>query len=194
MKVIPGLKRELFLSLSPPTIHSKKIRSQICHLWQYIQNPAPNIQRRDCRGITPFSQWIPTSTTKAWIHHIPETGKWHWAVAPGHSPKWMYHHQSYCRSDIQHSGYIYLSTRSISPTVYSWTCCSRNTKKNYLKRVRKNDKLTVPQFLDRLKHINMLIPQFPKATPQDSLHLMISKAFFIMLCLYTGGPTSSIQV
>ena len=41
-------------------------------------------------------------------------------------------------------------------------------QKNYLRRVRKNDKFTVPQFLDRLKHINMLIQQFPNATPQDS--------------------------
>lgn len=41
------------------------------------------------------------------------------------------------------------------------------TQKNYLQRVKKNDKLTVPQFLDRLKHINMLLLQFPNATQQD---------------------------
>ena len=38
---------------------------------------------------------------------------------------------------------------------------------NYLQRVRKNDKLSVPQFLDKLKHINMLISQFPKAKDTD---------------------------
>ena len=43
-----------------------------------------------------------------------------------------------------------------------------DNQRNYLQRIRKNDKLTVPQFLDRLKHINMLIEQFPEATSDDT--------------------------
>ena len=43
-----------------------------------------------------------------------------------------------------------------------------DNQRNYLQRVRKNDKLTVPQFLDRFKHINMLMSQFPDATANDS--------------------------
>ena len=34
-------------------------------------------------------------------------------------------------------------------------------QKSYLLRVRKNDGLTVPRFLDRLKQINLLLAQFP---------------------------------
>lgn len=40
-------------------------------------------------------------------------------------------------------------------------------QKTYLHRIRKTDKFTVPQFLDRMKHINMLISQFPGATERD---------------------------
>jgi len=42
-----------------------------------------------------------------------------------------------------------------------------DNQRNYLMRVMKNEKLSVPQFLDRLKHINMLISQFPDATEED---------------------------
>jgi len=42
-----------------------------------------------------------------------------------------------------------------------------NNQKMYLQRVKKNDKYTVPQFLDRIKHINMLLSPFPGATAQD---------------------------
>ena len=38
-----------------------------------------------------------------------------------------------------------------------------DNQKNYLQRVRKNDKFTMPQFLDRLKHINMLLFAFPRS-------------------------------
>ena len=43
-----------------------------------------------------------------------------------------------------------------------------DNQRSYLNRVRKNDRFTVHQFLDRLKHINMLIAQFPGATNADS--------------------------
>ena len=42
-----------------------------------------------------------------------------------------------------------------------------DVQRDYLQRVRKNDKLTVPQFLDLLKHINMLISHFPSASEDD---------------------------
>ena len=42
-----------------------------------------------------------------------------------------------------------------------------DNQKNYLQRIKKNDKFTVPQFLDRLKHINMLLSQFPGASQAD---------------------------
>ena len=45
--------------------------------------------------------------------------------------------------------------------------------------VKKKDKLTVPQFLDRLKHINMLILQFPDANPDDQFSPQeIKKRFY----------------
>lgn len=40
----------------------------------------------------------------------------------------------------------------------------------HLRRIKKNDKTSVPQFLDRLKHINMLLAQFPDAAPQDTFN------------------------
>ena len=40
-------------------------------------------------------------------------------------------------------------------------------QRNYSQRIKKNDKLTVPQFLDWLKHINMLIAQFPSSSNQN---------------------------
>ena len=40
-------------------------------------------------------------------------------------------------------------------------------QKSYLQRVRKNDKLTVPHFLDRIKQINLLLAQFPGSNPQQ---------------------------
>ena len=52
------------------------------------------------------------------------------------------------------------------------------TQKNYLRRVRKNDRYTVPQFLDRMKHVNMLIPLFPDATTQDSFSQEELKSLF----------------
>ena len=42
-----------------------------------------------------------------------------------------------------------------------------DNQKTYLHRIKKNDKLSVPHFLDRLKHIDMLILQFPDATPDN---------------------------
>ena len=42
-----------------------------------------------------------------------------------------------------------------------------DNQKNYLQRIKKNDKFTVPLFLDRLKHINMLLSQFPNGTIDD---------------------------
>ena len=42
-----------------------------------------------------------------------------------------------------------------------------DNQKNYLQRVKKNDKFTVPQYLDRPKHINMLLAQFPGGTIDD---------------------------
>ena len=43
-----------------------------------------------------------------------------------------------------------------------------DNQRSYLNRVHKNDKMTVLQFLERLKHINMLIAQFPGTTVADS--------------------------
>ena len=51
-------------------------------------------------------------------------------------------------------------------------------QKNYMRRVRKNDKTTVPQFLDRLKHINMLLVQFPNAAPTDAFNAEEVKQLF----------------
>ena len=44
---------------------------------------------------------------------------------------------------------------------------------------QKNNKLSVPQFLDRMKHINMLISQFP-AADEDSIFTTkeIKKIFY----------------
>ncbi len=39
-------------------------------------------------------------------------------------------------------------------------------QKSYLLRVRKNDKLTVPQFSDQIKQINPLLAQFPGSNAQ----------------------------
>ena len=36
-----------------------------------------------------------------------------------------------------------------------------------MERVRKDGKYTVPQFLDWLKHINMLLSQFPSETDSN---------------------------
>ena len=57
-----------------------------------------------------------------------------------------------------------------------------DNQKNYLRRVKKNDKFTVPQFLDRLKHINLLLSQFPNATVQDCFSEEEIKLFSIMRC------------
>ena len=43
-----------------------------------------------------------------------------------------------------------------------------DNQRNYHQRIRKKDKLSVPQFLDRLKHINMLMSQFPEAQEDDT--------------------------
>ena len=42
-------------------------------------------------------------------------------------------------------------------------------QKSYLLRVRKNDKLTVPQFSDQIKQINLLLAQFPGSNAQQCL-------------------------
>ena len=39
--------------------------------------------------------------------------------------------------------------------------------KSYILRVRKNDKLTVPHFLDQIKQIYLLLAQFPGSSPQQ---------------------------
>ena len=41
-------------------------------------------------------------------------------------------------------------------------------QKAHLHRNKKNDKLTVPLFLDRLKQVNLLLAQFPNASEADS--------------------------
>ena len=52
-------------------------------------------------------------------------------------------------------------------------------QKIYIQNIRKNDKLTVSQFLDRLKQINMLIAQFPTATETDIFSpIEIKKIFY----------------
>ena len=42
-------------------------------------------------------------------------------------------------------------------------------QKSYLLRIRKNDRLTVPQFLDRMKQINLLLVQFPGSSARQCL-------------------------
>ena len=42
-------------------------------------------------------------------------------------------------------------------------------QKSYLLRIRKNDRLTVPQFLDRMKQINLLLAQFPGSSTLQCL-------------------------
>ena len=56
---------------------------------------------------------------------------------------------------------------SVFKSLYISEPSAVDNQKNYLQRVRKNDKYTVPQFLDRLKHINMLLSQFPGASQTD---------------------------
>ncbi len=53
-----------------------------------------------------------------------------------------------------------------------------DNQKTYLQRIKKNDKLTVPQFLDRLKHINMLLLQFPDANPDNQFSPQEIKKLF----------------
>ncbi len=52
-------------------------------------------------------------------------------------------------------------------TIYIPEPAAVENQKAYLQRVRKNDKLTVPQFLDRIKQINLLLAQFPNSNPQQ---------------------------
>ena len=42
-----------------------------------------------------------------------------------------------------------------------------DNQKSYLQQIKKNDKLTVPRFLDRMKQINLLIAQFPHSCPDN---------------------------
>ena len=65
-----------------------------------------------------------------------------------------------------------------------------NNQRKYLQWVRKNDKLSVPQFLDRLKHINMLISQFPNAKERDTFTNELIKKLFITQCQQDGEQTS----
>ena len=51
-------------------------------------------------------------------------------------------------------------------------------QKSYLLRIKKNDKLTVPLFLDRLKQINLLISQFPGSNLQQCFTLDKLKRLF----------------
>ena len=55
--------------------------------------------------------------------------------------------------------------------------------KTYLQRVKKNDKLIVSQFLDHLKHINLLISQFPNAKDTNTFSNDEIKRIF-----YTSMP------
>ena len=59
-----------------------------------------------------------------------------------------------------------------------------DNQRNYLRRIRKHDRYTVPQFLDRLMHINMLLHQFPSATAADSFNSTELKRIF-----YHSMPT-----
>ena len=52
-------------------------------------------------------------------------------------------------------------------TIYIPEPAAVENQKAYLQRVRKNDKLTVPQFLDRIKQINLLLAQFPNSNHQQ---------------------------
>ena len=69
-----------------------------------------------------------------------------------------------------------------------------DNQRNYLQRVRKHDRYTVTQFLDRLKHINMVLIQSPSAIAADSFSSTELKKFFITLCLPVGEQTSLIWV
>ena len=51
----------------------------------------------------------------------------------------------------------------IFKSLYISEISATDNQKNYLQRIKKNDKFTVPQFLDQFKHINMLLAQFPGA-------------------------------
>ena len=42
-----------------------------------------------------------------------------------------------------------------------------NNQKAYLQRIKKDDKISVPHFLDWLKQINLLLAQFPDSSPQN---------------------------
>ena len=53
-----------------------------------------------------------------------------------------------------------------------------DNQRNYLQRVRKNDRYTVLQFFDRLKHINMLLRQFPSASDSDCFNATELKRIF----------------
>ena len=53
-----------------------------------------------------------------------------------------------------------------------------DNQQNYLQWVQENDRYTVPQFLDRLKHINMILYQFPSATDSDCFNATELKQIF----------------
>ena len=53
-----------------------------------------------------------------------------------------------------------------------------DNQKSYLLRIRKNDRLIVPQFLDRIKQINLLLAQFPGSNHQQCLTLEEIKRLF----------------
>ena len=68
------------------------------------------------------------------------------------------------------NGNISLSVQSFSAKIaafrrlYIHGNAAIENQKAHLHRIRKNDKLTVPLFLDRLKQVNLLLAQFPNAS------------------------------
>ena len=52
-------------------------------------------------------------------------------------------------------------------------------QKTYMLQMKKFDKFTVPQYWDRISHMNLLIQQFPNATAADSFsHRELKRIFF----------------
>ena len=51
-------------------------------------------------------------------------------------------------------------------------------QKSYLLRIRKNDRLTVRQFLNQLKEINLLLAQFPGSSVRQCLTMDELKQLF----------------
>ena len=82
------------------------------------------------------------------------------------------------------NGNISLSVQSFSAKIAAFRRlyipgnATIENQKAHLHRIKKNDKLTVPLFLDWLKQVNLLLAQFPNALEADSFSANEIKRIF----------------